>query len=332
MPKYFIHIGPHKTGSTYLQAAFRALRPQLLERGILYPEFGQGPDKLSHDKLAEKLRANDYAGLSDEFGSVNDSRYETVLISAEDLSDIRSDGIAHLKSLLGGAQARVVFYCRRWSELLPSGWQELIKHGETTTFPEFLSSHMVNAFGSHVMNYGHTLARYAEHFGLPNISLVSYSNIVDSGGDLLINFCRNFLAWPDPPVPSLGRVNVSLGPVEVEVIRALNVIDRAHGGKQSSHIFRAFRQAKPTLDLTDLLAAIEGHVVRLRVNEGLGALHYLHTELVRQFGGLLTEPRTGPQLFAPKVSDIPYIRQDYLLGSGPAAALLDVYERISQSG
>lgn len=330
MPKYLIHIGPHKTGSTYLQGAFRALRPQLLERGILYPEFGQGPDKLSHYKLAHRLRTNDYAGMSDEFFSLNDPRYETILISAEDLADVRGDGIAQFRSLLGDAPARVVFYCRRWSELLPSGWQEMVKHGETTTFPEFLSGHTVNAFGSHVMNYGHTLARYAEHFGLPNVSLVSYSNIVDAGDDLFRNFCRNFLNWPDPPIPSLGRVNVSLDPIEVEVIRALNAIDRGCGGQKSNAIFLAFWQAKPTLDLSDLLAAIKGHVSHLRVNEGLGVLQHLHSELFRQFGSLLVEPRTGQQLFTPRVADIPYVRQDYLLAGRHASTLLNLYKKVSQ--
>lgn len=330
MPKFLIHVGPHKTGSTYLQGAFRALRPELLKRGIAYPEFGQGPDKLNHAVLAQRLRADDYAGIGEEFVSLMGSGHETVLISSEDLADVGSAGIAYLKSLLGTQHARVVFYCRRWSELLPSGWQEMVKHGETGTFPEFLSRHMVNSFGSHVMNYGQTVGRYAEHFGLPNISLVSYSNIVDSGHDLLTNFCRNFLAWADPPVPPQGRVNASLDPVEVEVVRALNAIDRAHGGEKSNAIFLALRRAKPALDLSDLLTTIKSHVAHIRVNEGLGALQYLHSELFRQFGGLLVEPRSGPSLFAPKVSDIPYICQDYLLADGPAVALLDVYKRISQ--
>jgi hypothetical protein len=267
--------------------------------------------------------------MSDEFDLLNDPRYETVLISAEDLTDARTDTIAQLKSLLQGAPVQVVYYCRRWSELLPSGWQEMIKHGETTTFPEFLSRHMVNAFGSHVMNFGHTLARYAEHFGLPNISLVSYSHIVDAGDDLLVNFCRNFLSWPDPPLPAQGRVNVSLSPVEAEVVRALNAINSAHGGERSNGTFLAFQRAKPTLDLSDLLAAVESHVSYLRVNEGLGPLQHLHAELFRQFGALLVEPRAGPWLFTPKISDIPYIRQDYLLARGLAATLLDVYKRTS---
>ena len=145
----------------------------------------------------------------DEFEFLNGSGNETVLLSAEDLVGLSAANILTLRSLLGGASARVIFYCRRWSELLPSGWQELVKHGHTMTLPEFFSAHVVNAPGSNIINYGQALDRYAEHFGLENISLVSYSNIIDNNGDLFVHFCRNFLSWTDPPPPALDRVNVS---------------------------------------------------------------------------------------------------------------------------
>jgi hypothetical protein len=329
MPRYLIHIGPHKTGSTYLQAAFQAMRTELLDRGIWYPEVWQGEDKLSHHRLVQRLRTPADEGLTGEFGSLNGPRYDTILISAEDLSDLSTDSIAHFKSLLGEAEARVVFYCRRWGELLPSGWQEMIKHGHTTTFPEFLSEHMVNLFRSNVINYGHTLARYVQHFGLSNISLVSYSNIVDGGGDLFINFCQKFLSWNDPPAPAHGRVNVSLDPVEVEIIRALNAIELLHGGEKSTAIIQKYRRSKNKLVLANLIAAIKSNVAHSRINEGLGPLQYLHGELFRQYGSLLVEPRSGPRLFAPKLSEIPYVRQDYLLTEGVAASLHDIYRIIT---
>jgi hypothetical protein len=202
------------------------------------------------------------------------------------------------------------------------------RHGNTITFPEFLSAHAVNSFGSNVMNYGLTLARYAEQFGLSNISLVSYSNIVDAGGDLFINFCQNFLSWNDPPAPSHGRVNVSLDPVEVEIIRALNAIERARGGEQSTAIFRSYRHSKGKLDLTKLNSGIQSYLAHSAINEGLGPLQYLHSELFRQFGPLLVEPRTGPRLFVPRLSQVPYVRQDYLLSQEVAATIQAIYKEI----
>jgi hypothetical protein len=38
--RYVIHIGLHKTGTTYLQHAFSRLHAQLAARGICYPGWG----------------------------------------------------------------------------------------------------------------------------------------------------------------------------------------------------------------------------------------------------------------------------------------------------
>ena len=76
MPRYLIHIGPHKTGKTYLQAAFHALRPQLLERGIWYPDQWQGDDKLGQLRLVQRLRGSSSDGLTEEFAALNASGYK----------------------------------------------------------------------------------------------------------------------------------------------------------------------------------------------------------------------------------------------------------------
>ncbi len=146
--------------------------------------------------------------------------------------------------LISEARVQVIFYCRRWGELLPSGWQEVVKQGDIMTFPEFLSGHMVNSFGSHILNFGLTLGRYAEHFDISTIRLVSYSNIVDSREDLFVHFCQNFLGWSEPSAPSQGRSNASIDVAEVEIIRALNVLHRAHYGPKRATMFHAYLDSK----------------------------------------------------------------------------------------
>jgi hypothetical protein len=330
MPEYVIHIGPHKTGTTYLQAAFQTFRPQFLRRGIWYPEQWQGDDKLGHHRLVQRLRARTSDGLGEEFASLNASNHEVILISAEDLSDLKPDAIRYFKGLLADASAHVVFYCRRWSELLPSGWQEHVKHGETITLPEFLAAHVVNPFGTHVINYSRTLDRYAEHFGISNIRLVSYSNLLDVGDDLFIRFCKNLLSWDDPPKPNSERVNTSLNPIDVELLRSLNAMEAAHAGHSSSELFRRYRSKASALDVSIPVAAMKQHTGHTRINEGTGALQLLHTELFKKFGSLLAEPRHGQLLFAPKQAEIPYVRQDYLLASNVVESLHEIYRKIRE--
>ena len=155
LPRYVIHIGPHKTGTTYLQGSFRRLRPELLRRGILYPEFWwQSVRNWSHSRLVEQLTGGDCEALSGHFNALNASGHRIILISAEDLSGLEPDHIPMLKSLLGGAPAEIVFYCRRWSELLPSSWQQRVKlGGQTLTLPELFGEHLRSPPRSSLMNY-----------------------------------------------------------------------------------------------------------------------------------------------------------------------------------
>jgi hypothetical protein len=329
MPRYLIHIGPHKTGSSYLQSAFQALRPHLHSRGVWYPEQWQGEDRLGHHRLAQRLRAGWDDGLVEEFAALNSSNHETILLSAEDLSDLKAEEVATLKGLMGASPVRIVFYCRRWSEVIPSGWQELVKHGNRSTFLEFLSSHLANPNGAHVINYSRTLRRYAESFRLSEMSLVSYSNIVDGGGDIFANFCASFLSWMDPPNPDLARVNVSLDPAQVEVIRALNAIEWARSGRDGSDILRSYLRNRAAFDLSALESVMRQHIVHAKVNEGTGPLNNLHAELFKEFGPLLSEPRSGARFFVPKLAEIPYVCRDYLLCDGVAASLQDIHRKIT---
>jgi hypothetical protein len=316
MPRYIIHIGPHKTGTSYLQAAFAACRDQLEQRGVWYPDTWS--ENLGHHKLAAELRA----GISQRplFLAMNASRYDTVLLSAEDLADLRSERIAELRELIGTSAVRVVFYCRRWSELVPSGWQETIKHGSTSTLPEFLTPHAINPDGSNILNYGHTIRRFAEHFGLANISLVSYSNLVDSGADLWPHFCRLFLNWPDPPKPQRQRVNESMILPEVELIRVLNMLGSDRNNLQ------AYRHSG--FNIASISGAMETATGTIRMNEGVGVLLRLHEELWREFGHLMVQPYTEGRLFAPKNAELRYVRPDYLLTPGIADRIRSLHQEL----
>ena len=40
MTKLYLHIGPHKTGSTFIQKVFFENRERVLRLGVTYPNFG----------------------------------------------------------------------------------------------------------------------------------------------------------------------------------------------------------------------------------------------------------------------------------------------------
>jgi hypothetical protein len=330
MPHYLIHVGPHKTGSTYLQVLFQHLSEQLKERGILYPLQWVAEHAPGHSVLAQRLRTGNNAALAAEFQELNGSNYETILISSEDLSRISPESIALLKSYLGGQRASVVFYCRRWLDLLPSSWQELVKHGQSTTFPEFMTSNLMNPFAANIINYGILLERFEQAFGIENISLVSYSNIVDQGGDLAEHFLRSFLAWPNAPLMQGLRPNPSLGIDDIEMIRALNALEWRHHGRRTDRMRVRYLRTRSALDLSVVLAAMEKSRGSLRVNENSRALRTVHEEMFQKYGHRMVPPKSGRYFFVQKAGDIEYISQDYLLAEGVSEALSAAYNQIRE--
>jgi hypothetical protein len=327
MAKYVIHVGPHKTGSSYLQAHFAGLRPQLAARGIAYPAQWHNGD-LGHHALFRRLRERD-PGLRAEFAALRDPANRLVLISSEDLSDLKPEELAFFRELVGDAAVQIVFYCRRWSELLASGWQELVKHGHLATFPEFFAGCVMNPFASHVLNFAIRLARLAEAFGEDALRLVSYNHLVDRKIDLFRHFARRFLAWDDPPSPAApGRINPSLGPIESELVRALHALERARTGERGPMLFANYLRAKASLDTAPLVAAMERELRSLTINEEAPGLRLLHGQLYQDYGARLVEPRAGPHLFAPVRRQLPFVGQNYLLAKGMLDHLARVYDQL----
>src|SRR5438105_4170120 len=100
MPRYILHIGPHKTGTTYLQASFLRFRSELSDRGVCYPAEWQGGLGPGLYGLFRRLQQRDI-GLKGEFQSLNQSDNEAVLISAEDLSTLGVREIDYFAEVIG---------------------------------------------------------------------------------------------------------------------------------------------------------------------------------------------------------------------------------------
>ncbi len=298
MTCYIVHISPHKTGSTYLQASFNALRETSSGAACLSPEPSRrAHNQLGHPPLVRRLRDTDKS-LVAVFLDINRQGHKTVLISAEDLADLQPENSVFLKRLIGDSPVEIVFYCRRWSELLSSVWQEGVKHGGTTLFPEFLAIRMTNVFGTHTLNYSQPLRRYTQAFGRECINLVSYSNLMDSGCDIFQHFCATFLGWDEVSSPRTGRFNASMDLTDIEIVRVLKC--SWFRWRQASRTGDA--PSLPTtfghLDLSVVKEAMRACVAMVRINEGLRPFSGLHADVFREFGSRLVEPKgRGNSLF-----------------------------------
>jgi hypothetical protein len=329
VPRYLIHIGPHKTGTTYLQHAFTRLRPALAARGILYPhQWGNGEH--GHHDLPPALAQPDDGSLPAAFAVFNRSGAHTVLLSSETFTYASDADVGRLHALLAGEPATVVFYARRWSELIPSCWRESVKHGSLVTLPEYVLACLADPTVSPIVNFCHVLDRYAAVFGAGSIRIVSYNGVLEAGEDLLTHFCRAFLSWPDPPATGLGRVNPSLDMVDSEIIRTLNTLEWTRARDARLLLHERYLAAKAGLPVRWMIEqSIQFVVNTLRIDDAASAMAELHRTIAGRYRSALVPPVAAAGLFEPGVADVKYVRPDYLLAEGVMEVMRDMQATLS---
>jgi hypothetical protein len=329
MPRYLVHIGPHKTGTTYIQSRLDAARDRLRAVGVAYPATWRAGDAVpSHLRLFERIRHRQLSELRRELAELAVDTDGLVVLSSEDLQYLDADEVRILADVLGTANVTVVFYCRRWSELLPSCWQERIKHGDDQPLPEFLLLLTAHAHRSALANYGIVLDRYLGMFGAGNVRIVSYSNVIDSQVDLAEHFAATFLpALPGGlPAASDARPNASLAATDIEMIRVLNALHRRRGGEPGSAIRGWYLQRAGTLDLSAITAAMTKATVTMAYSDAIPALELLHQRLYQQYRELIVPPVSANRLFRSRQQDLAFVRQDYLTDPTIAAQVGQIYE------
>jgi hypothetical protein len=329
MPQYIFHIGPHKTGSTYLQNTFCALRSELAKRGISYPTIWQ-TFLTGHHALAAELRAKKLDALRAGFQSL--SSENIVVFSSEEFSTLDLGSLTILKELVGSNKVKIIFYCRRWSELLPSCWQEDIKQGSSDTLPEYYTPHLADPLRSNILNFCLVLDRFASIFGIEAINIVSYNNLSERKEDLfkkflseILNVQEDGLAIPPPSFP-----NASLDYLDVEIIRVLNTLSQKLDNVRSATIRGLYLKQKAQLDLRYISEQIDAGRTRVRIDDGAYALHCLFSYINDKYRDNIIGAEKSifsQQQGRPYV----YIRQGYLLNSRVVDEFQDLYAKIKGS-
>jgi hypothetical protein len=230
-----LHLGFHKTGTTALQSAFAASRPELLEHGVLYPgrrrshhpaamamtgrtwgvgrEGGWDPDPRDWDRLARA--ATRHPGR--------------VLISSESFALTPDEAAARMVADLGPDRVHVVFTVRPMAALLSSSWQQYLKSGWTTTYGQWLDQIVAELepgarrSGFWLRNdYPAIVGRWAGLVGSDRVHLVCLDG---SDRGFLLRTFRELLDLPESvPDDRAADSNRSMTAAEAELLRSLNEV------------------------------------------------------------------------------------------------------------
>jgi len=145
--RIILHAGLHKSGTTSVQASWRAAYGE--HDGVWYPRRDRGGPPGHHDLfrplltafterrdpdlisagLAWSLRPPGGPSLAGVLAEARARGVATLVLSSEDLDRVREEDRAGLHEVLGGQDVTLVVTATRPVHRWCSGWQTLVKHG-----------------------------------------------------------------------------------------------------------------------------------------------------------------------------------------------------------
>jgi hypothetical protein len=228
----YLHIGPPKTGTTYLQEVLWRNRDRLAASDLTYP--GSGP--ADHFHAALDLRGIAFGGYENPrtvgawdrlAARARAARTRQVVISHEVLAGADEAQIARVVADFGGSEVHVVYCARDLARQLPALWQESLKNRHTRTYGRFLRRALPEDDRPptgpwRVQDAVGTLARWSASVPRERIHVVTVPAAGTPRETLWRRFCQVLGISPEGFDLEVGRANRSLGAVDAEMLRQLN--------------------------------------------------------------------------------------------------------------
>jgi hypothetical protein len=193
----YLHIGPHKTGSSHLQHFLSANQKELATKGYCWPILpdvgprmrmtGKSLSRISSDIIETKQISSIVMKEINNCLVNND----TMILSAEDLSTFHSDQVQLLKSFLPeDNKIKIVIFFREFLSRVYSTFAEVTKKngGKTTSFGQFLFRTFDTISHMNQIDTSALVTRWGNVFGGENIIVVDYDGVNAAGKDLAYVF------------------------------------------------------------------------------------------------------------------------------------------------
>ncbi len=219
-----LHIGLHKTATSYVQNVLSARRYDLLGEGLLYPITGavDGVTVSTRDGAqsghAHFTRPGDRSGLTSDLLSELPDSVSTVLLSSEDFTLPRPKPTP--EELIGRFGAfgtvKVVLTLRRQDVWIESFYKQIVdQYGnfETRSFDEYLAQ-----MGPSLLDFHSRFSPWRDLVGPENFRVLSYDDL--PGGEAI---CRGILEFAGVGGPLLDEI-ASVPVPRYDSVRAIDTL------------------------------------------------------------------------------------------------------------
>jgi hypothetical protein len=229
----YVHVGAPKSGSTYLQGRMHASTSALAGGGVLVP--GTHAD---HFRLMMHATGRDDALRRPEAGRTSWDRIfdevnawpERAVVSHEMLCIASADQARAVLDAAASAETHVVYTVRDLARILPSEWQQSVRGGLTLGFDAYVRAIRDLTPDADSFSAMHDVAQVLDRWGSGlDPAHVHVVTVPRHGSDpdlLWQRFAQVVGIDPGTPYADGGRANESLGAVEAELLRRVNVAVR----------------------------------------------------------------------------------------------------------
>lgn len=227
--KIYLHIGPHKTGTTTIQVGLKHNEKTLEKHRILCPNSGRtSQDSVGNHNLAWELLYPQIENFNPKFGTWDDFHNEVnnkpkaqnIIITSEDFSSLDLNQISQLREILKSFDVKVVLYLRRQDKILQSTWVEVVKNAWTKvnveSFFDWLDN---NNYSATTTDYLNIIKKWESIFSKENLILKIFDSSFFKG-----TLLEDFLLSCEIKINKIinpQNANVSPGVKTIEAIRLI---------------------------------------------------------------------------------------------------------------
>jgi hypothetical protein len=230
--RVFLHVGTPKSGTTYLQSALWQNADQLAADGLLLPgrfkaHYAAAKGVTSRSSRKRQLKidvAEAWPRLARQVGAWDGD----AVISHELFAPATADQARDAMALLEGADVHIVLTVRALHRQLAASWQEQVKSGMATPFDAFLGqvenrSDRGEWFWE-VQDVPAIAGRWGADLDPARVHVVTVPTEASDPGELWRRYTTALAVDGDAYDHVVPKKNVSLGPVETELLRRMHAV------------------------------------------------------------------------------------------------------------
>ena len=194
LPTAYLHIGPHKTGTTQIQKFFMDHAFKIEQEDLFWPYLK------SHD--ADNFKTLAYVALAVRYPETNEAQQilslfqhsiksaleqnRSIFISSENFDFLEVTRVQDLRNMLAGFDVKVLFVYRDWLSQLVS-WHFELEKSEVTDYSRSFSDFLLTVMDDlpPVLRPLDVLSTYSTVFGKENITMVDYDGVAAANKDIV---------------------------------------------------------------------------------------------------------------------------------------------------